>query len=249
MLQFGTGAFYAQRNDIANQGYGRLAVLQESDWNFDYDEKELMGTGQFPLMVARGAAKWKGKVKSGTFSANVYNALFFGQTVTTGGTSAIVNEPHTVPASSPYTITITPASGSTYAGDLGVSYSGDLNAPMTLVTVTPTVAGTYEQSAGVYTFGAADAGKQVWISYTVTVTTGQSISLTNQILGTTPTFAGTFVGRDPRNGYTLFMQLNKLTSSKMSFGSKTSDFSMGDFDVTIMDDGTGNIGTIYLAAQ
>ncbi|MEI9917086.1 MAG: hypothetical protein WDN29_16285 [Methylovirgula sp.] len=97
---------------------------------------------------------------------------------------------------------------------------------------------------GVYTFAAADASAAVNISYMyTTATAGQKIVITNQLLGTTPTFASVFRNRDPKTGLFETLVLNKVTSSKLSLQSKTSDWEIPSFDMQVMDDGTGNIGT------
>ena len=59
----------------------------------------------------------------------------------------------------------------------------------------PSQAGQYSVNfaTGVYTFASADATAPVLISYTYNVTgTGYKVAITNQLLGTTPTFKMTF---------------------------------------------------------
>ena len=60
------------------------------------------------------------------------NAMFFGQTLATGGTQLAANETHTVPASTPFTIS--PTNQASFAGDEGVQYVTLPPQPLTLTT-------------------------------------------------------------------------------------------------------------------
>ena len=241
MLNFGAGALYATRNDIANQTPMQFAALQDVTWDLSFEEKPLMGTNQFPITVARGQAKWAGKAKFGTVSAQLLNSLFFGQTLATGQTLAAINEPHTL-ASSTTTQTAYATNSSTFKADEGVSYAGPLGLPLTMTTGTPAASGQYKVSTtGLYTFSSTESAI-VWFNYLYTTSTGETVTLTNQLLGTTPTFSGVFRNRDPLTGLYNTLVINKMTCSKLTLGSKTSDFTIPEMDLTIMDDGTGNIG-------
>ena len=91
----------------------------------------------------------------------------------------------------PYTVTV--ANAATYNDDLGVVYAAT-GKRFNRVT-TPSAAGQYSVNfaTGVYTFAAADANAALLISYTYNVTTsGNKLTLTNQLMGTTPTFKATF---------------------------------------------------------
>ncbi|MGH6974245.1 MAG: hypothetical protein ACRED6_06425 [Stellaceae bacterium] len=71
-------------------------------------------------------------------------------------------EAGTVPASSPYTVSA--ANAATFADDYGVVYAAT-GLPLAKVAAGP-AAGQYSESAGIYTFASADAGKAVLLSYT-----------------------------------------------------------------------------------
>jgi hypothetical protein len=77
---------------------------------------------------------------------------------------SIANELQTIPASSPYTITVNVQPWFT---DLGVKYFVG-GTPLTAVLTAPTTGQYNLQPGGQYLFAAADAGKQVQISYTAT---------------------------------------------------------------------------------
>jgi hypothetical protein len=242
LASFGAGRLYVQNTDIVPATPREFGLLQSCDFDFSFSTKPIFGTNQFAAFVARGEAKWGMKAKSGLMSGGVINDIFFGQTLVAGQTALQAVEAHTVPASSTYTITPTAPSSGTFASDQGVNYSNGM--PLQLVASGPTV-GQYSQSAGVYTFAAADASAAVVISYTYTFTSaGQKVAITNQPLGTTPFFSGVFRNRDPRSGLFTTLVINRMTSSKLTLNSKTSDYEIPEFDCEIMDDGTGNIGTM-----
>ena len=241
MLNFGAGALFGVRTDITGQSPFQFGALQDVTWDLQFTEKELMGAFQFPLAVARANAKFAGKAKLGVIDAKLLNSLFFGQAISSGQTLEALNEAQNVPGSVAYTVTATHSS--TFVSDLGVSYAGGLGLPLTN-TASVTASGQYSVASGTYTFSSSDASAAVWLNYLYTVTTGEQITITNQLLGTTPTFRGVFVNRDPQTGLLMTFKVNKMTCSKLTLGSKTADFTIPEMDLTIMDDGTGNIGVL-----
>jgi hypothetical protein len=81
----------------------------------------------------------------------------------------VLAQPATVPASSPYTLTITPSGGS-WAQDDGMTYAN--GTPFVAVTGTPTT-GQYAVSPdgngnAVYTFAAGDSGASILLNYSFT---------------------------------------------------------------------------------
>jgi hypothetical protein len=247
MLQFGTGALLATRNDITGQTPVRFAALQSVEWDFSFTEKELTGRNQMPITVARGAGKWTGKAKLGVISAKLFNSIFFGQTLTPGQIAAAIDEAHSVPSSSPFAVS--PTNQATFLSDQGVSYAGPLGLQLATVTTAPAASATYEPPAapsttGVYSFSSGDSGAAILLNYLYTLTTGEQIALANLQQGSTPTFSGVFRNRDPQTALYMTLVVNKMTCSKLTLSSKTSDFVIPEMDLTIMDDGTGNLGTL-----
>ena len=238
---FGSGRLYGVRNDQANQTPTEFAVLQGVDFNFDFTTKPLFGQNQFAVFVARGEAKWTAKAKMGSISGLIFNNIFFGQTLTTGQTALSAGEAHTVPSSSPYTVQ---ATQTTFSTDEGVSYAGNPGIALRYTTTTPVVAQYEVTSTGLYTFSSADASAAILLSYLYTTSTGENISITNQQLGTTPTFSAVFRNRDPKSGLFDTLVIGALTSSKLTLSSKTSDYTIPEFDMEVLDPGTGQIGTM-----
>jgi hypothetical protein len=128
----------------------------------------------------------------------------------------------------------------TVVDDDGVLYA-TTGLPLIKVASAP-AEGQYSVSSGVYTFNSGDAGKNILVNYTYTVSSaGQKFTVANQLLGTTPTFQALF--------YTTFqnlavsLKLNNCTSSKLSFQTKLEDFTLPEFDFSCFADSSGNVMT------
>jgi hypothetical protein len=237
---FSAGRLFGVRTDIANQTPVEFAALQSCSIEFDFDLKTLSGKNQFPVSAARGSGKIPIKAEVGVFSGELFNQIFFGAALTSGGLQLAADEAHVVPSTSPFTITA--ANSSTFSQDEGVVYAnGNF---LTYTTGAPSASGQYEQAAGTYTFSSSDAGASVELNYLYTTTAGQKIALTNQAMGTTPYFSAVFRNRDPKTGFFTTFKANCCTSSKLSLNAKMGDFQLASFEMTALDDGTGNIGTL-----
>jgi len=252
LLSFGAGDFYgvplvdANGSAITNPTPIKIGAMQEMSLEFSGDVKELHGTNQFPIAVARGKVKASGKFKGAQISGAGLNSLFFGTGVTAGTMQAINSDvTGSVIPSTPYTITPTvPASG-TWQEDLGVLDSNAV--PMTRVASAPAT-GQYSVAAGVYTFAAADTTKTVYINYrySYTLAGAKKISLTNVAMGFAPTFKGymqtTFQGKRA------LVLLSQVTSPKLSlFSTKNDDFNVPEVDFSAMADSSGTtLGDIYV---
>jgi hypothetical protein len=239
--QFGPGQLIGRRTDIANATPVPFGNMQDVSWDFSFTIKELMGQNQFPIAIARGGGKITGKAKSAIISGLAFNALFFGQALSLGQLGASLGELAAVPATTPFTVTA--ANAAAYSQDFGVAFVNGV-IPLTKVASAPT-AGQYSvnETTGVYTFAAADANAQVVLNYANNVTgSGEKIVLTNQLLGTTPTFSALF--KSAFNGKSATFLFNRCTSSKLGFGAKSEDFQTPEFDFSVFADDSGNIGTI-----
>ena len=190
-LNFGSGALWGERTDLTGSGIGprQFGVLQDIQIDFDWTEKELYGQLQFPVAIARGQGKITGKAKFAQILGLLYSDIFFGITAATGQFAVSELEAAIVPAVTPYSVPV--ANASNYNDDLGVAYSA--NGKRFNRVTTPSAAGQYSVNfaSGVYTFAAADANAALLISYTYNITTvGNKLTLTNQLMGTTPVFKG-----------------------------------------------------------
>src|SRR6202795_10967 len=248
-LAFGAGALWGNRTDVTGTGIGpdQFAILQDVQLDWDWQTKELWGQFQFPLDIARGQGKITGKAKFARIFGAIYGDLFFGQTPATGQLTVSENEAATVPATTPYTVTV--ANAANYVDDLGVFYATGASAGNRFTRVTtPSAAGQYSVnlSTGIYTFAAADASASLLISYLYTLTTGKKLVLTNQFMGFTPTFKATFYTTKTTQSTPagLALVLNACTASKLSLPTKIDDYEIQEFDFSAFADATGAIGTL-----
>ena len=81
---FGPGSLFVKRTDLANQSPFNIGYCQEFSYDESGDTKELYGTNQYPLLVARGTVKATGKIKAATISGLALSACFFGQSFSSG---------------------------------------------------------------------------------------------------------------------------------------------------------------------
>src|ERR1700692_4391685 len=127
-LPFGAGALGGTRTDVTGTGIGpdQFAILQDVQIDFDWTTKEFGGQFQFPVDIARGQGKISGKAKFARIFGAIYGDLFFGQIPATGQLTVSENEAATVPATTPYTVTV--ANAASYVDDLGVYYASGANA-------------------------------------------------------------------------------------------------------------------------
>ena len=240
-LSFGSGAVWGERTDVTGSGIGprQFGVLQDIQIDFDWTDKELYGQLQFPVAIARGQGKITGKAKFAQILGLLYSDIFFGVTPATGQFAVSQLEAAAVPASTPYTVT--PANASSYNDDLGVVYAGS-GKRFNRVT-TPSAAGQYAVNFanGIYTFSSADASAAVMISYTYNVaTTGSMLTITNQVMGMTPTFKATFY--TAYNGTGTALRLNACTANKLSLPTKLDTWTISELDFMAFADASGTIG-------
>jgi len=248
---FGAGNLYVTQlqdawgNAISNPTPLPLMTLQEGSIDLSADNKELYGQNQYAQAVARGKAKLTVKTKPARIYAGLWNALFFGQTLTSGLLAIQTDTTGaTIPAASPYTVTPTPPNSGTFVADMGVLSATGY--PMKCVASAPTTGQYSVTTGGVYTFASADAGKTVYINFQYTVGssnagTAQTQVVKNLPMGYAPQFkADLCVGYQ---GKLVTFSINQAVSTKMSLGFKNEDFAIPEFDFSAMDNGTGNIMT------
>jgi hypothetical protein len=240
-LSFGSGALWGERTDLTGSGIGprQFGVLQDIQIDFDWTDKELYGQVQFPIAIARGQGKISGKAKFAQILGLLYSDIFFGTTTATGQFAVSELEAAIVPAVPEFTVGVINASS--FNDDLGVTYSN--NGRRFNRVTTPTAAGQYSVnfSTGIYTFAAADANAGVLISYAYNIqSNGNLLTLTNQLMGTTPTFKATFYTN--YNGEGTALRLNACTANKLSLPTKIDDWTINELDFMAFADASGTIG-------
>jgi hypothetical protein len=249
---FGTGQVFAIPSGQTYPMPTQFGVLQDISIDFDATVKELVGQSQFAVALARGEIKVSGKAKFAKFSAEAFNNVFFGQTAGTVGsgpqtlTPASPGEAGTVPSSSTYVIQTT--NHSTFVADLGVTAVAT-GTQYTRVAPASEVAGvsySVTVSTGTYTFASGDASLAMTINYSYTATSGTLITITNQLMGTTPSFSLNLFEVYGSNKATLI--LNNVTSKKLGLAFKSQDWTMIDLDFVAAVDATGALGTFSMTS-
>ena len=235
---FGLGGLYLVDNETPNQAT-QVGVLKDVTLDISFDTKELRGSYTFPVDIAKAAGKIEGKAKFAQISGRLINEIIQG-TLTSGATViGSNNESGTVPASSPYTITV--SNSGTWQTDLGV-YNLTESKFMNRVISSPST-GQYSVAAGVYTFAAADTTDSVQISYSYTSATGNTVTLTNNLMGSGTTYVvhlyNTYKGKN------VGIKLYAVTLGKYSFAMKNEDFTDEDLDMMGHADGSGNVISLY----
>jgi hypothetical protein len=237
---FGAGFLFGTRTDIANSTPQLFGTLQDVSVEFSASTKQLFGQNQFAVMVARGQAKISCKAKMGSLSANLFNSLYFGGTMSSGSTAMAISEAGAIPASTAYTVTV--SNSATFLSDEGAFYVST-GVPFIKVAGAPAV-GQYSVSAGVYTFAAADASAAVLISYSYGVAaSGQKITVTNQPVGSNPVFSAALFtqANTPTGKKTAVLNLRACVASKLSLATKIEDFTIPELDFDAFADASGNV--------
>lgn len=249
MLTFGAGKLIATPTHLADGTAVavptpvQLGAMQEVSVDLSVDLKTLYGSKRYPLAVGQGKGKIEIKAKHAEIDGGILGSLFFGQAPTAGIKAAVFDFAASIPAASPYTLTVAPPNSGTFAADLGVVRT-DTGVQLTRVASAPAT-GQYSVAAGVYTFAAADTGKPIAVSYEYSAGTGGQVwTLNNQEMGYTPSFA--VLLQNSYDGKKLVCKFNRAVSGKLSVPFKSDDFSIFDFDAEAFADAAGNIGYICL---
>ncbi|MEM5789351.1 MAG: hypothetical protein AAGU11_18725 [Syntrophobacteraceae bacterium] len=238
MLTFSTGVMFAVPFGAALPTPRRFGHLEEISLDFSFTTKELHGRMQIPVDISRAEGKFTGKAKTGKFNGKMLAEFFWGVTPSTGQIKVADLEPLAIPGSVAYTVTV--ANAATFRTDLGVQSAAGV--PFVRVEANPTV-GQYavNTTTGVYTFAEADKSTTVYASYLYTATTGVTMEMTNKVMGITPEFSLFLTGEHKGDQTTCL--LHRVTSSKLTFPKKMNDYTVPEFDFSIMENGTGSAGT------
>jgi hypothetical protein len=236
MFSFGSGVLIGTRTDIANATPINFGLVQAVTIDESATIKELYGQNQRAVAIARGTIKSTLKATVAKISGIAFASLFYGfvpaagQNVTSFAEAAVA------------ATTVTVVNAATFVSDQGVINAATGN-PLIKVASAP-ITGQYSVNVatGVYTLASADAGNALLFNYVYSVpASGQKFTVTNQLLGTTPTFSAVLYTTFQSKQVTL--QINNATSSKLGFGTKLEDFVIPEFDASLFADASGNIMT------
>lgn len=238
---FGAGNLFGRSRDSANPTPVRFGAMQGVTLDFQFNVKELYGQFQFPIALGRGTGKISGKANWAQFNAQLFNDIFFGNSgsPTAGTTRTAVAEAKTVTANA-----VTPTyNGANFVADQGVVRASDGMVYQRVASAPVGLQYSCNESTGAYSFNSTQNNVPVLVSYTyLDAATGSKVSITNQALGTSPSFAAVFT--ETFNGKSMTLTLNACMSSKLSMATKLEDFATPDFDFMAYSDAAGNIGTI-----
>lgn len=246
MFLFGSGQLFGKRTDVANPTPVQFGTMQDVQIDFDRTLKELFGQYQYPEAIGAAMIKVSGKAKFAKINGQVMTNLFFSDTLNTGMRQFTpLGEAHTVPApSGPYTVTVTNAAD--FLGDFGVYYAAT-GIQLTRVAAAAEAVGKYSvnESTGVYTFAAADASAALVFYYEYSVTSGKSITMTNQLQGTAPQFQCILRNSYPAGSsseQSVTLQLNACIAGKLSMPFKQGDFVVSEMDFQAFTDASNVLG-------
>lgn len=254
LRRFGAGIMFGVGPQVGSVPPTPVAfgALQDVTLDCQFTNKELYGQNIFPEAVGRGQAKVTGKAKHGRVNGNLFNSLFFGQSLVAGQTLLSLNEggPNgTAIPGTPFQITV--VNGATFVMDLGVivQVAGAsalvVGQPMTRVASAPAT-GQYSvnTATGVYTFASADnvSGVKVTISYTYTSASGGFSLAVNQALqGLAPNFQVVLSDPDPSGAGGMQGILYACVADKLSLPTKNGDFGITEFDWMCQANAAGNV--------
>lgn len=244
---FGPGILWLTRTDVSNGTPFNVGFVNEFSYDLSGDTKELYGQNQYPLLIARSTFKATGKIKAAAMSGQALNALLIGQSWTAGTQYDTQTTNSTAIPGTPYQVTPAVPSSGTWASDLGVVDATTFK-PYIQVASAPAT-GQYTVAAGLYTFNSADTTKNVIISFVYSYTggTGQTMSVSNQPIGTTPTFQLDF--KTILYGASYMVTFYNAVGTKWSMQHKLTDFAMPEYDFAFFANASQQIFRISMATQ
>lgn len=242
LAAFGPGILIVSRTDIAIPSPVNIGFAQEFSIEAAGTTKELYGQNQWPLVVARGTIKGTGKVKAATLSGLAWAACFYGGSGASTSNQIAWNVGSTFTLSTASTAAVQVGSSLTFDADLGITYAGT-GLPFQRVSTGNEAAGKYSVTAaspGLYNFAAADTtggpsgGNPVKITYTNTTSVGQSLLVTNQLIGSTPTFQlDYYTNLNQPTSKPFVVRLYACVASKHMLPFKLEDFAIPELDFAL----------------
>lgn len=241
---FGPGILIVTRTDITIPAPVNVGFAQEFSIEAAASSKQLYGQNQWPLAVARGTIKGTGKFKAAVVSGLAWSAIFYGQAASTAsGQIAWTIDSTFTSNSTGGTGSFQVGSSLTFDADLGVKGS-TTGLPYQRVTTGTEVSGrSYSitaANAGQYNF--ADQGANLKITYTSTTTAGQSMIVTNQLIGSTPTFQlDYYTNFNQPSAKPFVVRLYQAIAEKHAMQFKLEDYMIPEFDFMLTANAAGQV--------
>jgi hypothetical protein len=222
----------------------RFPVMQDVSIEFKGKNEGLYGQGIFALDLMDGKVEVTGKGKMIVPPPSLIGAFYFGADTAAGVNRAVQNELQAIGA------TVAP-SNTTANVDLGVINvaTGEYMEPIT--TGSP-AAGQYKFTPynatgpvdASYAFAAADvtSGFKVYLNYTWPDTTGETLAIVQQPMGSRPQQQMLLFNNYKGKLYSV--TLNRVTLNGFSVPTKQEGHWISDFDFTACVDAAGTLGYI-----
>ena len=241
---FGPGILIAQRTDITTPSPINVGYVQEFSIENAATNKKLYGQKKYPLVAAQGTINTTGKFKAATFSGLAWNALMYGESsFTSGSINWNIDSTYSVPGTTAYTVSV--GSSTTFEADLGVKYSTS-GLPFQRVAGGSETTGAYSVSGNVYSFAAGDASAAIKVTYTNTISTGQTMIVTNQQIGNTATFQlDYYTALDQPTAKQFAVRVFNGVCSKHALGFKLEDFTIPEFEFDIFANSSDQVYKFY----
>lgn len=251
---FGPGILIATRTDITPGPPINVGYVQEFSMEIAGTTKQLYGQYQFPLAQARATIKATGKFKAATVSGYAMNTLFYGLSLSTASQLAWnIDSTFTLSTTSS---AIQVGSSLTFDQDLGVKYAAS-GLPLQRVSTGSEAVGKYSittGSPGLYNFAVGDelaGGTPLKITFTNTQSTsGQSLIVTNQLIGNTPTFQlDYYTALNQPTNKPFAIRIYEAISEKQMMQFKLEDFMIPEWDFSFFANASGQVFDIVLPEQ
>ena len=238
---FATPTYNANGTAITVASPVQFGIVQDITIDDESEIKELYGANQYPVDIGRGKSKISIKCKQAQFSAQLFNTIYYGQTLAAGYYALLADTvgtvvPGTAGATSVHITPTAPTGGtSVFVADLGVQ-DGE-GVPFTRVASGPT-GGQYSLAGSTYTFADQDVGRTVFINYqysnSTNPSTGTVLTVNNLPMGQVPQFSAQFF--NTRRGQTIWRKFPACVATKLSMDFKNDDFVIPDFEISCFAD-------------
>lgn len=246
---FGAGVLFATPTytsagvaiPVAQRSPVQFGIVQNVEIDDEAEVKELYGANQYPVDIGRGKSKLSIKCEQAQFSAQLFNTVYYGQTLTAGYNAVFAaSQGTTIPTGAGATsIAIAPTAPyggtSVFVADLGVQDGNGV--PYTRVAASPT-SGQYSLTGSTYVFANQDAGSSVFINYQYSNATnpagGDNLIVYNIPMGQVPVFSAQFF--NSRKGQSIWRKFNACVATKLSMSFKNDDFSIPNFEMSAFAD-------------
>jgi hypothetical protein len=239
---FGAGRFFGI-NNVTNPTPARFYTMQDQSIDFKINTKSLVGENKLPVAVAQGDMTVTGKVTFGAQQARAWADLMFSVSSSTGSIVEQEKETATIPAT-PFQVTV--ANGANFKTNLGVELASDGTVFMCVASAPITGQYSYNPSTGVYTFAAADTGKNIVITYLWSNSAaGEKMTVSNTLQGPAGAFTGVMVF--PYGSDQDVLTLNNCIASDLGISTKQGDFAKPTFGFMCATDSSDTLGTFSFA--